>query len=225
MRAGCSIRLSTPPSDSASWKMLRARDELDRLLLGLDEERDHPAEVAHLRARDLVARGATRGPGRARARPPAWPSRNSATRRAFSQCCAHPHGERLEPAQHEPRVERAGHGAERLLQEVEALGERVVVRRDEAADRRRCGRRGTSSSSGRRGRRRARAAAAGTASRTCCRRRAARRPRARRRPPCGCRRRSAAGSTASRPTRASRRRRGARRGCRRTRRAGTYVKR
>ena len=35
---------------------LRARDELDRLLLGLDEERDHAAEVAHLRARDLVAR-------------------------------------------------------------------------------------------------------------------------------------------------------------------------
>ena len=38
------------------------------------------------------------------------------------------------PAQDEPRVERPGHGAERLLQEVEALGERVVVRGDEAAD-------------------------------------------------------------------------------------------
>ena len=34
---------------------LRPRDELDRLLLRLDEERDHAAEVAHLRARDCVA--------------------------------------------------------------------------------------------------------------------------------------------------------------------------
>ena len=47
---------------------------------------------------------------------------------------AHAYRKRLHPAQHEPRVERAGHGAERLLQEVEALGERVVVGGDEAAD-------------------------------------------------------------------------------------------
>ena len=47
---------------------------------------------------------------------------------------AHAHGERLQPAQHEPAVERPRHRAERLLQEVEALGDRRVVRRDEAAD-------------------------------------------------------------------------------------------
>ena len=55
MRAGCSIRLSTPPSDSASEEELRPRGERDRLLLGLDEEGDHPAEVAHLPPRHLVA--------------------------------------------------------------------------------------------------------------------------------------------------------------------------
>ena len=35
---------------------LRPRDEVDRLLLRLDEERDHPAEVAHLPRGDLVPR-------------------------------------------------------------------------------------------------------------------------------------------------------------------------
>ena len=39
---------------------LRARDELDGLLLGVGQERDHAAEVAHLRARDVVARVAGR---------------------------------------------------------------------------------------------------------------------------------------------------------------------
>ena len=35
---------------------LRARDECDRLVLRLCEERDHAAEVAHLPRRDLVPR-------------------------------------------------------------------------------------------------------------------------------------------------------------------------
>ena len=63
--------------------------------------------------------------------------------------------ERLDPAQHEPRVERPGHRAERLLEEVEPLGR--ARRRSSRRTRRRCrcGRRGTSSSSGRRRRRRA----------------------------------------------------------------------
>jgi hypothetical protein len=47
---------------------------------------------------------------------------------------AHADRERLDPAEHEPRIERAGHRAERLLEEVQALGERIVVRGDEAAD-------------------------------------------------------------------------------------------
>ena len=96
---------------------------------------------------------------------------------------AHAHGERLDPAQHEPAVERARHGAERLLQEAQALRDASGRSSPRSRRRRRSGRRGTSSSSGRRRRRRARAAAGGTASRTCCRRRGARRPRARPRPP------------------------------------------
>ena len=87
---------------------------------------------------------------------------------------AHPHGERLHPAQHEPRVERAGDRAERLLQEARAARRSSGRSSRRSRRRRRSGRRGTSSSSGRRCRRRARAAAAGTAWRTCCRRRRSR---------------------------------------------------
>ena len=82
--AGCSIRLSTPPSDSASVQIFVARDQLDRFLLGAGEERDHPAEVAHLALRDLVA-GMARQP-RVEHLLDAWcDSRYSAIRRAFSQ--------------------------------------------------------------------------------------------------------------------------------------------
>ena len=47
---------------------------------------------------------------------------------------AHPHGEGLEAAQHEPGVERAGDGAERLLQEAKPFRDRRVVRGGEPAD-------------------------------------------------------------------------------------------
>ena len=47
---------------------------------------------------------------------------------------AHPQRQRLDAAQDEPRVERAGHRAERVLQELQPLGDRRVVRADEAAD-------------------------------------------------------------------------------------------
>src|SRR5436305_6817300 len=46
----------------------------------------------------------------------------------------HAYGERLDTAQHEPAVERAGHRAERLLPELQALRDRRVVRRGEAPD-------------------------------------------------------------------------------------------
>ena len=90
--------------------------------------------------------------------------------------------ERLDAAQHQPRVERAGHRAHRVL--VVSGAARPARRRRPPARRRprRSGRRGTWWSSGRRRRRRAPAAAGGRARRTCCRPRAARRPRARSRP-------------------------------------------
>ncbi len=207
IRAGCSIRLSTPPSDSASWNSLRPRGERDRLCLGLDQEGDHAAEVAHLAAGDRVAGMA----GEARVED-ALDGRvlaeEAGDRARVLAVLAHPQRERLDAAQDEPGVEGAGDGAERLLQE--AQPRRRARRRSSRRSRRsrRSGRRGTSSSSGRRGRRRARAAAAGRARRRCCRRRGARRRRARPRRRGGCRRRSGAGSTASRPRRAARPRRG-----------------
>ena len=191
---------------------LRARDERRRLLRRLDEEGDHAAEVVHLPRGDRRARDASAGPGRARARRRAGAASQTATASAFSQCCRIRTASVLIPRRTSHAVERARHGAERLLQEVEALRDGRVVRRREAADDVASGRRGTSSSSARRRRRRARAAAAGTASRRCCRRPGARRPRARRRPRRGCRRRSASGSTASRSRPSASSRRGARRG-------------
>ena len=47
---------------------------------------------------------------------------------------AHPDGKGLQPAQHQPAVERPRHRAERLLQEEQALGDGRVVRSREAAD-------------------------------------------------------------------------------------------
>ena len=158
---GCSIRLSTPPSLSASWKIfVRATSAT--------ASSSEPARNETIPPKSRIWRAASSWPG-ATARPGVehpldrgCPSRNSATARAFSQCRSHPQRERLDPAQDEPAVERARHRAERLLQEREPLGERRVVRRRRSRRRRRSGRRGTSSSSGRRCRRRARAGAGGT---------------------------------------------------------------
>ncbi len=190
---------------------LRARDEVDRLLLVLEEERDHPAEVAHLPRGDRVAgvRGQAGVEDALDARVPLEERGDGDGVRAVA---IHPHGERLHAAQDEPRVERSGHGAERLLEERELLADRVVVRRDEAADDVRVAAEVLRRRVERRRRHRARAAAGGTASRTCCRRPRARRPRVR--PPTRrrCRRCSAPGSSASRARRASSARRGDRRG-------------
>ena len=86
---------------------LRPRRERDRLLLGLDEERDHAAEVAHLPARDLVAgmagqAGVEHALDRRRAR-----RGTPAIARGVLAVLAHPERERLQPAQDEPAVERA----------------------------------------------------------------------------------------------------------------------
>ena len=117
-------------------------------------------------------RGARRGPGSA---PPSPAGARAAAGRPARRCrSAGPSArQRLDPAQHQPRVERPGHRAHRVLV-VRELARRAARPRPPARRRRRrSGRRGTSSSSARPRRRRARAAAAGTARRTCCRRRAA----------------------------------------------------
>ena len=112
----------------------RACDEVDRLLLGGREERHHSPEVAHLTAGDLVARMA----GKARVEHPLDGGMTFEERRDLACVLAvlpHPDRERLDPAQHQPGVERSGDRPERLLEEVETFRECVVVGRDESADR------------------------------------------------------------------------------------------
>ncbi len=112
---------------------LRATDQCDGLLLARDQERDHAAEVAHLRRGELVARmGRQTGVEHLLDARLALEVRGDSDR--VLAVLLHADGERLQPAQDEPAVERAGDGAERLLEEREALRDRVVVRREEAAD-------------------------------------------------------------------------------------------
>ena len=147
MRAGCSIRLSTPPRLSASFQIFVRPTTVDRLLLAPEQERDHAAEVPHLARGDLVARVPRRGRGRGPRSTRGWRSRKAATAAAFVQCRSMRTASVFSAAQHEPGVERAGHRAERLLEEGEPLGE--SRRRSSRGSRRRrpSGRRGTSSSS------------------------------------------------------------------------------
>ena len=56
IRAGCSIRLSTPPRLSASFQIFVRPTSATASSSLADEERDHAAEVAHLRRGELVAR-------------------------------------------------------------------------------------------------------------------------------------------------------------------------
>ena len=112
---------------------LRATDDRDRLLLASDEERDHAAEVAHLPGGELVSRMAAEARVE-HALHPRVPLEVRRDRDGVLAVAVHPHRERLHAAEHEPRVERSGHRAERLLQEREPLRDRVVVRREEAAD-------------------------------------------------------------------------------------------
>ena len=118
IRAGCSIRLSTPPRLSASWKIfVRATSATASSSDSARNETmppksriwraaiawpgcDGQARVEHAARRAGAGRGT-----------PAIGVRVLAV-------LAHPHGERLQPAQHEPAVERPRHRAERLLQEV-----------------------------------------------------------------------------------------------------------
>ena len=133
MATGTSMRLSTPPRLSASVQTLVRETSVDGLLGAAGEEGDHPAEVAHLTRGDLVARVA----GKAGVE-------DALRRRVLRQegrdrvrvlaVAVHADGQRLHPAEHEPAVERAGDGAERLLQELQALGDGRVVGRGEAAD-------------------------------------------------------------------------------------------
>ena len=112
----------------------RPRDELDRLLLALEQERDHPAEVAHLPGGDLVARGGRAARDRARCSTRGCPARNATTARAFAQWRSIRTASVFRPRSTSQASNGPGHGAERLLEEAQPLRDRRVVRRGEAAD-------------------------------------------------------------------------------------------
>ena len=107
-------------------------DELDRFLLGLNEERDHPAEIAHLTRGDLVP-GMLGEPGPEHLRDARVPGEELDHASGVLAVTVHAKGERLETAENEPRVERPWHGTERLLEEAQPLGDRRVVRRGKPA--------------------------------------------------------------------------------------------
>ena len=99
----------------------------------LEQERDHPAVVAHLPGRDLVA-GVVGEAGVEHLLDARVVGEEGDDGARVLAVLAHAHGEGLEPAEHEPRVERPGDRAERVLQEAEPLRDRLVVRRDHAGD-------------------------------------------------------------------------------------------
>ena len=127
------MRLSTPPSDSASWKIF-VRATSSTASCSVSTVNDTIPPKSRICARATACPGCDSSPGQSTRSTASCPSRNSAIAARVLRVRAHSYRERLQAAQHEPRVERPGHGAERLLQEVETLGERVVVRRHEAAD-------------------------------------------------------------------------------------------
>ena len=86
MRAGCSIRLSTPPRLSASVHTEVCATSSTASSSRLHQERDHAAEVAHLTGGDLVARVVGQ-PGPEHLRRRAGGSRGTRRRaRAFAHC-------------------------------------------------------------------------------------------------------------------------------------------
>ena len=77
----------TPPSDSARVKTsVRLQTSSASSSPPATRKRDHAAEPAHLLLRRRRGPGARAGPGRAPGATRGWPTRNSATRSALSQC-------------------------------------------------------------------------------------------------------------------------------------------
>ena len=127
------MRLSTPPSDSASLKIFVLATNAVGFFLRLGQKRDHAAEVVHLFRGDRVA-GMLREP-RIEGLLDAWmPFEKARQRMSALTMLAHAHSERLDSPQHEPAVHRARDGSQGLLEEQKPLCDRRIVRRGETAD-------------------------------------------------------------------------------------------
>ena len=171
---------------------------LERALLAVAQpEGDHAAEAGHLPSGEVVARMLGQaGVEHLRDRGVAGQELDD----PLGVCAVtlHPDAERLDAAQHQPRVERPGDRAHRVLVERQLVPQPGCPASPGRRRPRRSGRPGTWWSSARPRRRRDPAAAAGRARRRCCRPPAAPRPGAPRRPAPRCRRCRAAGWSASR---------------------------
>ena len=128
MRAGCSISDSTPPSDSASVNSRVRRTTASAASSPPPQARTTPCRRSRASAgRRRRGRGGRAGPGTAPGAPPGGARSSVDDRRGVGAVPVHAHRQRLEAAQHQPAVERAGHRPDGVLQEAEPLGQLVVV--------------------------------------------------------------------------------------------------
>ena len=170
--SGPGARSATPPRPATRARVnsrVRVADR-DRLLLAAGAPGTTPSRRSRASARPPPrARGGPAGPGRTPGRPSGAPASRSATALGVVAVPVHPHGQRLEPAQRQPGVERPGDGAHRRSGGRPARSPQLGV----GGDQRAADHVGVAAEVLRRGvhhrrRRPAPAAAAGTARRTCC---------------------------------------------------------
>ena len=126
MRPGCSISDSTPPRDSPRVNSLaRLQTSTAASSPPVDLEGDHAAEGPHLLGGDLVAR-VLRQPRVEDLRHPRVPGQHVGDPGGVLAVPVHAHRERLDAAQHQPRVEGPGDRAHRVLVVRQLLAERLV---------------------------------------------------------------------------------------------------
>jgi hypothetical protein len=128
MEAGWLMRVSTPPSFGKRKRTFRRK----RLALARAVEGDHPSEVLHLPAGERVLR-VRRQAGVVDVLDLLLPAEPGGDLHGAFPVPLHPHGQRLDPAEAEPGVERAQDAAGRFLEEPEAFGVPGIVRHNHAA--------------------------------------------------------------------------------------------
>src|SRR6185369_4521800 len=123
-----------PAERFAEGAELHAVEELLGVVVRAELERDHGTEAAHLPARQIVLRVIGEA-GVVELLHLCVMGEVVRHRLAVFLVPLHPHGERLDAAQHEPRIERREDRADGVLQEADLLRHLVAVRDHDAADR------------------------------------------------------------------------------------------
>ena len=136
---------STPPSDSASVNsrvdsqiaIARARASRPCRPPARGANDDHPAARPHLARGDVRLRMGVPPVGQARVADPVdvvAVREVAGDRGGVRRVALDPQRERPQPAQHEEAVERPGHGAHRVLEEAQPLGQVVAIGHGDPAD-------------------------------------------------------------------------------------------